>query len=112
MSRTTTNDGAPDRAPRSASRASPLSAEAWRAVAVTLRLSKRERQIIECLFDDLTEREVAERLVISSHTVHTHIARLYRKLGVRTRCGLAARVLQAHGTGTPIDPPPDDDDSR
>lgn len=75
---------------------SPLSPDAWRRVAAALRLSDRERQIVQCLFEDMTEREAAARLSISSHTVHTHIARLYRKLGVRTRCGLASRIMTVH----------------
>lgn len=50
-----------------------------------LRLSPRELQIVQGVFDDLKEAAIADRLGISSHTVHTHLERLYRKLGVSGR---------------------------
>jgi DNA-binding NarL/FixJ family response regulator len=41
--------------------------------------------------DGLTNREIAERLVLSEHTVHRHVANIMAKLGVRTRAAAAAR---------------------
>jgi DNA-binding CsgD family transcriptional regulator len=41
-----------------------------------------------------TMQQVARRLEISPRTVETHVAKLYRKLGVRTRVQAVARAAQ------------------
>ena len=68
--------------------------EAWTRLTATLRLSQREKAIVDCLleFND-DEETIAITLGISKHTVHTHISRLYQKLGVRTHCQLALALL-------------------
>ena len=73
-----------------------LSEARWCAIGEALRLSGRELQIVRCLFDDLTEAAIALELGISAHTVHTHLERLYRKLGVVSRCGAILRVFSEH----------------
>ena len=65
----------------------------WEQLGQRLRLSKRQLQVVQCLFDDWTEAQIAMALGISEHTVHTHIERLYRKLEVRSRCDLIVRVF-------------------
>ncbi len=70
-----------------------LSPAEWALIAGALRLSPRELDVVQCIFDDHTEAAMARRLAISVHTVHTHLERLYRKLGVSTRCGAAIRVF-------------------
>ena len=59
----------------------------------SLKLSAREFQIIQGLFDDETKAETALRLHISPYTVHAHLDRLYRKLGVGSRCQVLVRVV-------------------
>lgn len=80
-----------------------LAASQWTAVGLSLRLSPRELQIVQAIFDDLKEAAIADKLGISAHTVHTHLERLYRKLSVRGRTTLAIRILAEHlrhlGTG-------------
>ena len=65
----------------------------WRAIAESLALSGREFQILRHIFDDDKESTIAQTLDISAHTVHTHVGRLYRKLGVASRCELLVRVF-------------------
>ena len=65
----------------------------WRALARQLKLSDRESQILQAVFDDEKESVIAANLGISSHTVHTHLERLYRKLGVSSRVSLLRRVF-------------------
>ncbi len=65
----------------------------WLMIAECLSLSDREVQVVQCVFDDKTEAAAALELSISSHTVHSHLTRVYRKLGVRTRCELVVRVF-------------------
>src|SRR5262245_29239989 len=61
---------------------SVLPHDAWRRIANSLRISNRELQIIQEIFDDRKESAIADDLAISVHTVHTYLGRLYRKLGV------------------------------
>jgi len=55
-------------------------------------LTPRERQVLELLGEGLTIRQIASRLGISPRTVETHVAKLYRKLGVRTRVQAISRA--------------------
>jgi DNA-binding NarL/FixJ family response regulator len=55
-------------------------------------LTPRELEILTLLADGLTMRQVARRLAISARTVETHVAKIYRKLGVRTRVQAVARA--------------------
>jgi DNA-binding CsgD family transcriptional regulator len=65
----------------------------WESVCASLRLSPRESQIARWILEDETERTIANRLGISSHTVHARLQRLYRKVGVRSREQLIVRLL-------------------
>ncbi|MDO5693953.1 MAG: response regulator transcription factor [Pseudomonadota bacterium] len=49
------------------------------------KLSKRQKQLIVMLDEGLSNREIAERLGISEHTVKVHLWRLFRRLGVKSR---------------------------
>jgi DNA-binding NarL/FixJ family response regulator len=73
-----------------------LDDQAWRLIQRSLTLSDRERQIVQGLFDDATEAVIGEELGISHHTVHTHVERLYRKVGVTSRVQLVVRVFAEH----------------
>ncbi|WP_447592613.1 response regulator [Aquipseudomonas campi] len=48
-------------------------------------LSARESEILELVSQGLTNREIAEQLVISRYTAECHIKRIYRKLAVSSR---------------------------
>jgi DNA-binding NarL/FixJ family response regulator len=78
-----------------------LSADAWKAIATALRISARELQIIQGIFDDRKELAIAHELTISVHTVHTHLERLYRKLGVSSRLGLVLYILAEYLSSLP-----------
>lgn len=49
------------------------------------RLSKRQVQLLAALDQGLSNREIAEHLGISEHTVKVHLWRLFRRLGVKSR---------------------------
>ena len=55
-------------------------------------LTPRERQVLALLGGGLTIGQIASRLGISPRTVETHVAKLYRKLGVRTRVQAISRA--------------------
>ena len=48
-------------------------------------LSKRQKQLILMLDQGLSNREIAEKLDISEHTVKVHLWRLFKRLGVNSR---------------------------
>lgn len=48
-------------------------------------LSHREKEIVKCIEDGLAYKEIAEKLSISPHTVHTHIKKIYEKLHAKNR---------------------------
>ena len=60
------------------------------AVAVT----RRERDVLRLLADGLTNRQIAEQLVVSEHTVHRHVANILRKLELPSRTAAAAFALR------------------
>jgi len=60
-------------------------------------LSRRELEVLERLADGLTDREIAEALVISPRTVETHVGSILRKLGVRNRAEAARLYREARG---------------
>jgi DNA-binding NarL/FixJ family response regulator len=57
-------------------------------------LTARERDIVALVAAGLTNREIAERLVISSATAKTHVSRAMVKLGAHHRAGLVALAYQ------------------
>ena len=71
----------------------PLPSSIWQSLGESLHLSGRELQIVCGIFDGGTEASIARDLDLSSHTVHSHLDRLYRKLHVSNRCALAVRVF-------------------
>ena len=55
-------------------------------------LSGRERDVARCAATGATTRQIADELFISARTVESHLASIYRKLGVANRAGLVARL--------------------
>ena len=67
-----------------------------------LGLTPRETAVLGLLGDALTAEAIGRRLGITTRTVHKHIEKLYRKLGVSNRL---AAVLRAQETGLLSTPP-------
>jgi len=71
----------------------PLSLQTHMAAQLTRAqpntLSPREEEVFHFAALGLRNAEIAERLAISEETVKTHLNRIFRKLGVRDRVGLA-----------------------
>ncbi len=65
-------------------------------------LTERELEVLRRLAVGATNREIAEALVISEHTVKTHVRHILEKLGVENRAQAAAYAVQqglVKGTG-------------
>jgi len=58
-------------------------------------LSAREREVLGLVARGLSDASIAERLVISPHTVHRHVANILAKLGQPTRAAAAAAAARA-----------------
>jgi DNA-binding NarL/FixJ family response regulator len=54
-------------------------------------LSERERQVLDLLSQGHPEKQIADRLKISPHTVHTYIRRIYEKLHVHSHAQAVAK---------------------
>ena len=61
-------------------------------------LSTREVEVLQLLAAGLTNREIADRLFLSEHTVRAHLRRIYPKLDVTTRTE-AVRFAVEHQLG-------------
>jgi two-component system, NarL family, nitrate/nitrite response regulator NarL len=59
-------------------------------------LSARETDVVRCVAEGLTNREIAERLKLTEHTVKNYLFRIFDKLGVSSRVEV---VLYALGSG-------------
>jgi two-component system response regulator DesR len=55
-------------------------------------LSERERQVLEMIAAGATNREIADRLFLSPHTVKDHTSAVYRKVGARNRAQAIVRA--------------------
>lgn len=59
-----------------------------------LSLTSRELDILSCLCRGIPDKEIARSLNISAWTVHTHLKRIYEKLGVHSRAEAILKFLQ------------------
>lgn len=57
-------------------------------------VSKREKEIINLIAEELTVDEIADHLFLSKHTVETHKKNIFLKLQVKTNAGLVKKALQ------------------
>jgi DNA-binding NarL/FixJ family response regulator len=62
------------------------------------RLTRRETEVAQLIAQGLTNRQIAEELVVALRTVDTHVERILAKLGFTSRAQVAAWVVarQSH----------------
>jgi len=53
-------------------------------------LTDREREVLDLLAQGLTNKEIAEKLVITTNTVKRHLKAIFEKLNVHTRAAATA----------------------
>ena len=79
---------------------SPMSPRIARAVLRELQqlpaepdpLSPRERHVLKLVDEGLTYKQIADRLCVSPHTVHSHIKNIYDQMQVRSRSEALAQA--------------------
>ena len=55
----------------------------------SVRMTKRERQVIELISDGFTNKEIAQKLHLSPYTVKSHVHNILEKLALNTRVQIA-----------------------
>ncbi len=70
-----------------------------------LKLTKREREIIRLVAEGLKNKEIAERLYISSSTVRHHLSAIFAKLEVADRLKLIVFAFRNGLAAAPFEQP-------
>lgn len=65
------------------------------------RLSRREGEVVRYLSEGMTNREIAEQMKLSQHTVKNYLFRVFDKLGVSSRTELLFMTLSSNGDALP-----------
>lgn len=71
-----------------------IAAESGRGSGEKGPLSERELEVLRLAASGLTDGEISERLVVSPHTVHRHMANIRAKLGERSKAGVVAKAAR------------------
>jgi ATP/maltotriose-dependent transcriptional regulator MalT len=59
-------------------------------------LTRREVEVLRLVADGLNNQAIGERLFVSDHTVHRHLANIFNKLSVSSRAAAVAQAAR-HG---------------
>jgi two-component system nitrate/nitrite response regulator NarL len=69
-------------------------------------LSARELDVVRCVAEGLSNREIAQRLNLREHTVKNYLFRIFDKLGVSSRVEVVLYALGNQSTNTKSEPAP------
>ena len=70
----------------------------WSAIWNSLRLTKREGEVVKLLFNGGTNEAVARELDIRPRTVRQYVEQIYQKLSVQDRVSLALLIVECRDT--------------
>ncbi len=73
------------------------------AIVESVRMTKRERQVIELIADGSTNKEIAQKLHLSTYTVKSHVHNILEKLALNTRVQIAKHAHFSDAYKTAID---------
>lgn len=60
-----------------------------------IKISNREKEIIQLIADGLSSNEIGQKLFLSSHTVNTHRKNILGKLNVRNSVGVVRYGIES-----------------
>lgn len=69
-----------------------------------LGLTNREQEVLVCLVDGLSNKEIADRLYISDKTVKIHVSKIFKKLNVKNRSQAVMAAVNQQLVPWPEDP--------
>jgi len=75
--------------------------DAGRAIACPIGLSRREKEVLNGVLENLANKEIASRLSISERTVKFHVSSLFVKFKVRSRIELIRKTPALFANGGP-----------
>jgi DNA-binding NarL/FixJ family response regulator len=67
------------------------------AAGESVRMTPREREVIRLIAEGLSNKEIAARLNIATHTAKSHVRNVMEKLAIHTRLQIAAYALRERG---------------
>lgn len=69
----------------------------------SVRMTKREKQVIEFISEGYTNKEIAQKLHLSTYTVKSHVHNILEKLALRTRVQIAKYLHESKKPGSASD---------
>lgn len=57
-------------------------------------LTEREKEVLLCLVEGLSNKEIAEKLFISDKTVKVHVSKIFKKLNAKSRTQVVIHAIQ------------------
>ncbi len=73
------------------------------AIVESVRMTKRERQVIELIADGSSNKEIAQKLHLSTYTVKSHVHNILEKLALHTRVQIANHAHLTDAYNSAID---------
>jgi len=74
-----------------------------RVINESVRMTKRERQVVELIADGSTNKEIAQKLNLSTYTIKSHVHNILEKLALNTRVQIAKHAHLSNEYKTNID---------
>ena len=73
------------------------------AIVESTRMTKREKQVIALIADGATNKEIAQKIHLSTYTVKSHVHNILEKLALSTRVQIAKHAHLSESYKTAID---------
>lgn len=71
----------------------------WNQLSDKLGLSPRQSQVANLLLMGLSDKQIASKLDISTHTLRTYLDRMFTKMSVGDRCELIVHIFREFRSG-------------